>query len=48
MHQEKENPNKIRKERGEIATNITEIQNIIRKFCSYTPRKSIIWKKWAN
>jgi len=32
MHQEKENPNKIRKERGEIATNITEIQNIIREY----------------
>ena len=32
MHQEKENPNKIRKERGEIANNITEIQNIIREY----------------
>ena len=32
-----EDPNKIRNERGEITTNVTEIQIIIREYYSFMP-----------
>ena len=41
--------NKIRNENGEITTDNTEIQRIIRDYCSnYMPIKWTTWKKWTN
>ena len=41
--------NKIRNENGEITTDNTEIQRIIRDYYSnYTPIKWTTWKKWTN
>ena len=41
--------NKIRNENGEITTDNTEIQRIIRDYYSnYMPIKWTKWKKWTN
>ena len=46
---EKNQINKIRNENGEITTDNTEIQRIIRDyFSSYMPIKWTTWKKWTN
>ena len=51
-HQEKREKNqinKIRNENGEITTDNTEIQRIIRTTISnYIPIKWTTWKKWTN
>ena len=43
---EKNQINKIRNESGEITTDNTEIQRIIRDY--YQPIKWTLWKKWTN
>ena len=46
---EKNQINKIRNENGEITTDNTEIQRIIRDYISnYMPIKWTTWKKWTN
>ena len=46
---EKNQINKIRSENGEITTENTEIQRIIRDYISnYMPIKWTTWKKWKN
>ena len=46
---EKNKINKIRNEIGEITTDNTEIQGIIRDYISnYMPIKWTTWKKWTN
>ena len=46
---EKNQINKIRNESGEITTDNTEIQRIIRiTIRNYTPIKWTTWKKWTN
>ena len=46
---EKSQINKIRNENGEITTDNTEIQRIIRDYyCNCMPIKWTIWKKWKN
>ena len=41
--------NKIRNENGEITTDNTEIQRLIRDYISnYMPIKWTCWKKWTN
>ena len=46
---EKNQINIIRNENGEITTDNTEIQRIIRDyFSNYMPIKWTTWKKWAN
>ena len=46
---EKNQINKIRNENGEITTDNTEIQRIIRDYYSnYMPIKWTTWKKWTN
>ena len=41
--------NKIRNENGEITTDNTEIQRIIRDYCqNYMSIKWTKWKKWTN
>ena len=46
---EKNQINKIRNENGEITTDKTEIQRIIRGYISnYMPIKWTTWKKWTN
>ena len=42
---EKNQINKIRNEKGEVTTDNTEIQRIIR---DYVPIKWITWKKWTD
>ena len=44
---EKNQINKIRKENGEIITDNTEIQRIIRDYYQM-PIKWTTWKKWMN
>ena len=46
---EKNQINKIRNENGEITTDNTDIQRIIRDYYrNYMPIKWTIWKKWTN
>ena len=46
---EKNQINKIRNENGEITTDNTEIQRLIRDYISnYMPIKWTCWKKWTN
>ena len=46
---EKNQINKIRNENGEITTDNTEIQSIIRDYYSnYMSIKWTTWKKWTN
>ena len=46
---EKNQVNKIRNENGEIMTDNTEIQRIIRDYYrNYMPIKWTTWKKWTN
>ena len=47
---EKNQINKIRNENGEITTDNTEIQRIIRDYyiSNYMPIKWTTWKKWTN
>ena len=46
---EKNQINKIRNENGEITTDNTDIQRIIRDYISnYMPIKWTTWKKWTN
>ena len=46
---EKKQINKIRNENGEITTDNTDIQRIIRGYISnYMPIKWTTWKKWTN
>ena len=46
---EKNQINKIRNENGEITTDNTDIQRIIRDYISnYKPIKWTTWKKWTN
>ena len=46
---EKNQVNKIRNENGEITTDNTEIQRIIRDYTSSSmPIKWTMWKKWTN
>ena len=46
---EKNQINKIRNENGEITTDNTEIQRIIRDYYQhYMPIKWTMWKKWTN
>ena len=45
---EKNQINKIRNENGEITTDNTEIQKIIRTIRNYMPIKWTTWKKWTN
>ena len=44
-NREKNQINKIRNEKGEVTTDNTEIQRIIR---DYVPIKWITWKKWKD
>ena len=47
---EKNQVNKIRNENGEITTDNTKIQRIIRDYyiSNYMPIKWATWKKWTN
>ena len=46
---EKNQINKIRNENGEITTDNTEIQRIIREYYQDSmPKKWKTWKKWTN
>ena len=49
IQREKNQINKIRNENGEITTDNTEIQSIIRDYYSnYMSIKWTTWKKWTN
>ena len=46
---EKTQINRIRNEKGEVATDTADIQRIMRDYCSnYMPMKWTTWKKWTN
>ena len=45
---EKNQINKIRNEKGEVATNNAEIQRIIRDYYEQLYGNKITWKKWTD